>query len=119
MDTILAGIESRFKMGSPGPYNRKASMLIAFLAYFIVFGAIGALIGQKKGRPFAGLVWAMVLGPIGWLLVALLPAAKSGKATECPHCGGILPLSQSQCNHCGNRVTWLGKRAVKPSRAAA
>lgn len=93
-------------------------MLVGFLAYFVVFGAIGALIGQRKNRAFAGFLWAMILGPIGWLLMALLPPAKNGKATDCPHCGGVLPLNQSTCNHCGNKVTWLGTRPVRPSRAA-
>lgn len=92
------------------------------LAYFIVFGAIGVLIGRRRGRPVAGLFWAMLLGPIGWLLMFLLPSASAsataGKSTPCPHCGGALPLLQPQCNHCGNKVSWLRGRAFKPSRAA-
>lgn len=47
--------------------------VVLYLVYFVLFGAIGFLIGQRKGRPFAGLVWAMILGPFGWLLMALLP----------------------------------------------
>jgi len=53
---------------------------ILLLLYFICFGAIGWLIGQRKGRPVAGLLWSMVLGPIGWLLMFLLPAASSGES---------------------------------------
>lgn len=91
----------------------------AWALYFLVVGAIGWLIGQKRKRPAAGLIWSLVLGPIGWLLMFLLPDGKSGKAATCPHCDGVLPLQQATCNHCGNRVTWLGQRPVKPSRAAA
>lgn len=91
----------------------------ALTFYFVVVGAIGTLIGQRKQRPVGGLLWALVLGPIGWLFMFLLPAAKSSKATTCPHCEGVLPFQQAACNHCGNRVTWLGQRPVKPSRAAA
>lgn len=39
------------------------------LVVFVLFGAIGMLIGQKKGRRMAGLLWSMALGPIGWLIV--------------------------------------------------
>lgn len=41
--------------------------------WFLLFGAVGMLIGQKKGRTIAGLIWAMVLGPIGWLVIYLGP----------------------------------------------
>lgn len=86
------------------------------LAYFVVFGSIGLLIGQRRGRGFAGLVWGMVLGPVGWLLMFLLPSAASRKAGACPHCGGVLPVGQMSCNHCGNAVRWIQGRAFKPSR---
>lgn len=65
-------------------------MLIYALVYFVLFGAIGWLIGQRKGRPAAGLVWAMLLGPIGWLLVALLPGA------EAPAVKSTLPAYREQ-----------------------
>jgi hypothetical protein len=61
----------------------------------------------------------MVLGPIGWLLMALLPARGTTKATTCPHCDGVLPINQAVCNHCGNRLTWISGKAYRPSRAAA
>lgn len=93
------------------------NVVVYALIYFIVFGAIGMLIGQRRGRPMAGLVWAMLLGPIGWLLMALLPSAGATKATACPHCGGALPLMQAKCNHCANKVSWIKGRAFKPSRA--
>ena len=49
---------------------------VMFLALFICFGAPGFLIGAKKGRPLAGLLWGMVLGPIGWLVVWLGPTVE-------------------------------------------
>jgi hypothetical protein len=48
--------------------------LVVYLLFaFIFFGAPGVLIGQRKGRAFAGFVWGMLLGPIGWLIVWLGP----------------------------------------------
>lgn len=90
-------------------------MMIYVLTYFIAFGAIGMLIGQHKGRPLAGLFWAMLLGPIGWLLIALGPNLDKPKSLPCPHCGGALPMNQKECNHCKNRITWVNGKARKSS----
>src|SRR5208283_2837355 len=49
---------------------------IALVLYFIVFGLIGVVVGQRKGRAFAGFVFGALLGPIGWLIVALGPDVK-------------------------------------------
>ena len=95
-----------------------SELVIWVLVYFICFGAVGMLIGQRKGRPLAGLVWSMLLGPIGWLLVFFGPSVGDAKAVACPHCGGVLPMGQGKCNHCGNTVRWIKGRAFKPSRAA-
>jgi hypothetical protein len=35
----------------------------------VVFIAVGALLGWWKGRTVEGIVWAAVLGPIGWIVV--------------------------------------------------
>lgn len=47
--------------------------MIEFLATFVVFGSVGMLIGQIKGRVLAGLFFGMLIGPIGWLIIALGP----------------------------------------------
>jgi hypothetical protein len=48
------------------------SLLIALLVVMWVFGAIGALIAREKGRAWAGFWWSYFLGPIGWVIAALL-----------------------------------------------
>lgn len=35
----------------------------------VVFVAVGALIGWWRGRWLEGVLWAWVLGPIGWIVV--------------------------------------------------
>ena len=47
----------------------------------------GALIGWVKGRTLAGIVWAAVLGPIGWIIVALSPS----KLPTCPSAARAIP----------------------------
>lgn len=91
---------------------------LEFLSAFVLFGAVGAVIGQRKGRTAAGLCWGLVLGPIGWLLVGLGPSRRELQSVACPHCAGVLPKGQAECRHCGNRVAWINGRAVRPSRPA-
>lgn len=63
----------------------------------VASGVVGALIGWIKGRWLAGLVWGLVLGPIGWLVVALLPSGMQ----ECPECGRRNQPGAKVCRHCG------------------
>lgn len=51
----------------------------------VFFVAIGAAIGFAKGRVVAGVVWSAVLGPFGWLVVALMsPVPKQPPAGSPP-----------------------------------
>ena len=58
---------------------------IAFLA--LIGGGIGAAIGSNKGRGGEGFALGLVLGPVGWIIAALLdypikcPVCKSGVPT--------------------------------------
>jgi predicted RNA-binding Zn-ribbon protein involved in translation (DUF1610 family) len=51
--------------------------LIAFICYVAIFGLIGMIIGQTKGWPAAGFLFGALLGPIGWLVVAVGPNIKA------------------------------------------
>ncbi len=44
----------------------------------VAFVVVGALIGWWKGRLLEGVVWAAVLGPIGWIVLLLRPRPKPG-----------------------------------------
>lgn len=67
------------------------------LAITVVCAVVGALVGSVKGRWLAGLIWGALLGPIGWLIVAL---SKSG-FVECPECGRPNAPAAKVCRHCG------------------
>lgn len=34
-----------------------------------VFGVVGLIIGQSKGRPIEGLIYSLLVGPFGWLIL--------------------------------------------------
>jgi len=48
----------------------------ALVLWNVLFVAVGALLGWWRGRTVEGIVWAAVLGPIGWIIVLARPRAK-------------------------------------------
>ena len=76
------------------------SHLIMFLIGVPVGALIGALIGQSRGRTGAGAVLGLLLGPIGWLAVALGPNLKP----KCPLCGGVIIQGAQRCKNCGGDI---------------
>jgi len=63
----------------------------------LIGGLVGALIGRSRGRLVDGLGWGIILGPIGWLIVALLKDLRQ----KCPHCRGTIVVGARKCMHCG------------------
>lgn len=45
-----------------------------WLLYFFIAILVGGLIGHKRHRVGFGVVLSLLLGPVGWLIVALMPA---------------------------------------------
>lgn len=90
------------------------SEILILVLIAVTSAGIGAIIGQKKNRPGAGIFWGFLLGPIGWVIVLLGPHAGFIK---CPHCGGEIPHRQATCAHCNKPVTWSkdGRTAFRPS----
>jgi ribosomal protein L40E len=69
----------------------------------------GALIGWIKGRMLAGIVWAAVLGPIGWIIVAL----SASRLPVCPECGKGNPANAKACRHCGVNLKQSAERTAR------
>ena len=71
------------------------------LIWAIVGGIVGAAIASSKGGSSAsGCIVGVLLGPIGWILIALT----AGPSGRCPHCGGRIPKNVAVCSHCGRET---------------
>jgi hypothetical protein len=42
------------------------------------FAAVGAWLGWRRGRTLAGIGWALLLGPLGWVVVLARPRRGRG-----------------------------------------
>ncbi len=78
------------------------NMPVVLFLWAVVGGLIGAAIGRRKNRAEGGFVLGMLLGPIGWLLVASGPSY----APKCPLCGGDAVEGLPRCKSCGGALTW-------------
>ena len=56
-----------------------------------------------------GIVWAALLGPIGWLVVALSKSAQ----VECPKCRRGNPADAKSCRHCGINLKLAAERSPR------
>ena len=88
MDELLAKATQGVDMDAPDAYlhiflNLMAMVPWAALFWWnLAFVAVGALLGWWRGRLLTGVIWALVLGPIGWIIVLLAP--KSAKPPPLP-----------------------------------
>lgn len=90
--------------------------LVFLLACWCFSGVVGYFIGGTKGNAGSGAVWGFLLGPIGWLIVAV---SKDGRK-KCPHCGGTLGEGRvSRCKNCGQSLVKIAApaQAVDPLEA--
>lgn len=87
---------------------------VALALYVMVFGLIGVVIGERKGRPGAGFVFGALLGPIGWVVVLLGPDLKaqqeSTRLRKCPYCAELVQPEAKLCKHCSKTITPLGNQ---------
>jgi hypothetical protein len=78
--------------------------LLVLLLWALVGALIGAAIGNHKGRTEAGAFFGFLLGPIGWLIVAVGPSMKP----KCPDCGGEVVPGARKCKNCGAELAIAG-----------
>ena len=76
-------------------------MTYLYISAWAVSGVIGALIATaRKQNALAGAFLGILLGPIGWLILAI-SGPNSSRRRQCPHCQEWVPLRATACSHCG------------------
>ena len=78
-------------------------------AFTVVSIAGGALIGRVKGRMTAGIIWAAVLGPIGWIIVGL----GRSNLQACPECAKPNQPDAIVCRQCGANLKRSMQRTAR------
>src|ERR1035438_6839065 len=79
-------------------YNPEIPILTDLIAWVIIGSVVGSLIGICKNRTSEGVWLGMLLGPLGWIIVTVMP---KGAAAKCPHCHGGGDGTAAVCKHCG------------------
>lgn len=58
------------------------NMVLMTTGVVLMLGVIGSMIGSLRGRAGFGFVIGILLGPIGWLLVLLMPGRPKSTPPE-------------------------------------
>lgn len=106
-------LEERMARGL-SPYDNggcSGTVITLFVCLLVSFvcSYLGKRIGGTRGRPTAGFWFGFFLGPIGWILVLLLP--REGR--RCPHCCEVVADAATVCPHCQREIA-LPRPAPKP-----
>jgi len=111
-------IAAQYQQSSATPY---VTLILILAVVCIVLGLIGRYIGSFKGRAKEGFWIGFFLGPIGWIIVALLPppvevearratqisSLAQGRTTStrpCPWCAEEIRPAAIVCRFCGRDV---------------
>lgn len=71
------------------------------LVLWAIFGVVGAWIGERRGgRGGMGCLAGILLGPIGWLIMAVTGPDK----LPCPHCRERIHEAATVCPKCQREV---------------
>ena len=74
--------------------------VVWWLAWGVVCGGVGGILGRLRGRDLDGMAFGLVLGPIGWIGVL----CASDLRPRCPQCLGLISEGASVCRHCRNTL---------------
>ena len=79
--------------------------MIRWIIISVVFGVVGSILAQKKGR--SQILWFALCAVVPLLVIAvlMLPAiAAAGVTKKCPHCAEIVKEDATMCKYCEMRL---------------
>jgi hypothetical protein len=68
---------------------------------WLAFAVIGAIIGSRKGRLAMGIVWSLLLGPIGLIIVAVTPKTEAQQVKDAAQQARVRQLAEQQAHRGG------------------
>jgi hypothetical protein len=77
---------------------------------WLVCAIVSGMVGSGKGRTGAGWTLGILLGPIGLIIIFVMPgnvekaeskAIESGDMRKCPFCAELVKREAIVCKHCG------------------
>jgi hypothetical protein len=77
----------------------------AVLAWLVIGGGVGCLLGARKGQMVNGGIAGVLLGPLGWVLILTVAQSRP----RCPECLGWVSTGARKCRHCGERLPVRGR----------
>jgi hypothetical protein len=72
------------------------------IAFTVIGAVVGAWIGKRKHAVARDALLGAALGPIGWIISLMLPAAKAKPA--CAACKREVDSADAHCRHCGAKL---------------
>ena len=85
-------------------------LLAPILFWGVIFGGVGQMIAARRGmRASKGILLGLLLGPIGWILLAVLPTSDAEQERShqrqghkrCPQCAEWVKRGAKVCRFCG------------------
>ena len=74
------------------------------ILWAVIGGIVGSMIGGRKNRYGDGLVLGVLLGPVGWLIAALMDDHRP----RCPSCRSVVDPLAVVCAHCRRQLVRSG-----------
>ena len=82
------------------------------LLFWVVMVIISTVIGNKRGQTALGFLLGFALGPLGVLLVLVIPAANR---KACPFCCELIHKDAVKCPRCQSDLSQVGGPSILAS----